>query len=694
MKQFRLFLHAIPGIICLLLFVFTWSAAFPLQAAHARGISITPPESFHETLTRKASTLQRVNASTPPPLQYHGGPAMQSPVISYAIFWEPSTLQDGTATYVSPAYNSLIEQYLSDVNGSGLAENSTQYYDTTGHIVNNESFGGAWVDTSPYPASGCSDSATPGNCVSYKQLKAEVLNAMAVNGWTPGLNHIFFLFTSWDEGSCNILGHCAFSNFCAYHANFPDNGQSALFADIPYEGTSLSSCGVPQSPNNDADADSSISFTSHEQMEAITDPVGTAWYDSANNEIGDKCDFQFGPLSLDGGLANQEWNSHYYITQMEWSNATGGCVQARAMSGSVYAGDSTSLYALNAPDGSLVWQSPSTGVTFSPPTVANGVVYSGGSDDNLYAFNAADGSLLWQAALSGSITAPPVVVNNVVYVGASDNSFYAFNAANGSLLWQKTPGGSLLSSPGVVNGVVYLELSNSAISAYNAGTGAFMWSFHASSTITSPLTIVKTLVYVGSSSGILYALNTKNGAKKWSYVTGGAIVSQPLVSGSVLYAGSSDTHLYAINATYGTLLWQTSTGSGVVQAPPAISGKTLYAGASDDNLYAFSLTSGALLWSYTTSGAIAATPQLFNGAIYVGSEDNAIYALSSNGALLWRVQTGGQITSRLSIADGVLYTGSADAHIYALWADDGTHTWNYATASGVSTSPIVMLTIL
>src|SRR5580700_4244113 len=86
-------------------------------------------------------------------LQYHGGPTMQSSSVAYLIFWEPPTLQDGTATYVSPNYNSLVQQYFTDVNGSGLYNNNTQYYDTTGHIINNSSIGGVWVDNSLYPAS-------------------------------------------------------------------------------------------------------------------------------------------------------------------------------------------------------------------------------------------------------------------------------------------------------------------------------------------------------------------------------------------------------------------------------------------------------------------------------------------------------------------------------------------------------------
>ncbi len=76
-------------------------------------------------------------------------------------------------------------------------------------------------------------------------------------------------------------------------------------------------------------ADSEINVTSHENIEAITDPLGNAWYDPSGNEIGDKCAWNFGsPL---GGTPGAEYNepisSGKYWLQQEWSNAVVGCVQ-------------------------------------------------------------------------------------------------------------------------------------------------------------------------------------------------------------------------------------------------------------------------------------------------------------------------------------------------------------------------------
>lgn len=278
-----------------------------------------------------AKTRHMATASGTGNLTYHGGRVMQSSSTSYAIFWEPPTLQTGAPTHVSATYNSLIQRYFGDVGGNGLYKNNTQYYQVvsgvTQFIVNKSSFGSAWVDTSAYPASGCVDTATPGNCVSDAQIHAEVVKAMSANGWTGGLKHEFFVFTSYGEGSCASGTSCAFTAYCAYHGHFTSNSQTVLYANMPYTGTSLQGCGVSQSPNNDFDADSTINVTSHEQMETVTDPRLNAWYDSSGEEIGDKCAWVFGTLSLDGGKANEEWNGHFYILQEEWDNKVSGCVQ-------------------------------------------------------------------------------------------------------------------------------------------------------------------------------------------------------------------------------------------------------------------------------------------------------------------------------------------------------------------------------
>ncbi|MEO8970495.1 MAG: hypothetical protein ABI406_02710 [Ktedonobacteraceae bacterium] len=241
-------------------------------------------------------------------MTYHGGPVMHGTAHLYAIFWEP------TGSYVSPMYNSLILRYFSDVGSSPLYHNNSQYHNSHGTSPHNAVLAGSWVDTAAYPSNPVQDS----------DIQNEVTHAQQVNGWASSIQAIFFVFTAKNEVTCGPYG-CSFSGNCAYH-DFFGSHPATIYADMPYAGSDQSGCGAPTSPNHDVDADREITLIDHEQMEAATDPLYTAWYSSYYNggEIGDKCYGVYGNINKNG--ANVIWNGHPYIVQEEWDNAKSGCV--------------------------------------------------------------------------------------------------------------------------------------------------------------------------------------------------------------------------------------------------------------------------------------------------------------------------------------------------------------------------------
>ena len=305
------------------------AAAAAAVVALAGPAGAAPASRPMQALVRQVGVRQAARATTQN-ITYHGGKIIKAST-TYAIFWRPPKLQNGKATGFSSTYESLITRYFKDIGGSGLLNTATQYYQVVGGvktaIANTSTFAGSWTDTSAYPASGCKDSATPGNCLTDAQIRAEITRAITANKWAPTQSKVFFLFTSSKEGSC-FGSDCAFQVYCAYHGQYALSGHVVNYGNIPYAGTSLVHCGDDASPNNDIDADSAINLTSHEQMEAITDPAGNAWYDSGGNEIADKCAWTYGTMSLDGGQANESWNGHFYLVQEEWSNKSSKCVQS------------------------------------------------------------------------------------------------------------------------------------------------------------------------------------------------------------------------------------------------------------------------------------------------------------------------------------------------------------------------------
>jgi hypothetical protein len=266
------------------------------------------------------------------PLLYNGGPVIQGSLTTYAIFWVPAKLQNGGATSMTAHYQLVLSNMLRDYEGHGLDNNNTQYYQVTKagakqYIQNKGAFGASYVDTDPYPASGCLDSVTPGNCITDAQLQTEIKKVMTLEGWTGGLSKMFLVFTSSNEGSCfdPSSTSCAYTDYCAYHS-YIAGSTPIVYSNEPF--AIPSDCQNPgqPSPNGDVDADTAATAAAHEVTEAITDPEIDAWLTAGGSEIGDLCAYKYGSNTWDSSKANQMWNGRFYEIQMMYSNHAPGCV--------------------------------------------------------------------------------------------------------------------------------------------------------------------------------------------------------------------------------------------------------------------------------------------------------------------------------------------------------------------------------
>jgi hypothetical protein len=260
-------------------------------------------------------------------LFYHGGPVMHADA-NYALYWEP------TGFTTTATYKSIIDGYFANVaaaagtlgNDYGVA---MQYFDRSSFIKYNSTFAGAAVDTDAYPPSGCT--AGGGQpCITDAQVEAELSSYISSHGLPKGMGTEYFVFLPPGVATCISGSECSTNVFCAYHSWFGNGGSTEiLYANMPYAGKLT--CASGQYPNGDVGADSTLNVTSHENIETITDPTGSSWYDLIGQEIGDKCAWNFGgPL---GGSPGAEYNEvigggHYWL-QQEYSNLTASCVQRR-----------------------------------------------------------------------------------------------------------------------------------------------------------------------------------------------------------------------------------------------------------------------------------------------------------------------------------------------------------------------------
>lgn len=295
-------------------------------------------------------------ANGDPPLIWHNGPVMGTrttgPVVVTPIFWHPA------GHPMDAGYESIITKYLVDVaHDSGRHTNVfstlSEYFGTNGFIRYQLEAGAAIDDTNPLPANGCQltrkdmtaiygDGTGYDACLDDDQVSAETARVVKDGNLPTNMSHIYVLFLPKHVETCFLGGsvgtirkgfqactinHEKSAAYCAYHfisGQMVYANLSYPIYDSPVGYTCSSDARYPvvQTPNGNADADTEVSPTSHEIMEAITDPdTETGWYDDIGYENGDECAYVFGSTQGTAGqFYNQVINGDHYLTQEEFSN--------------------------------------------------------------------------------------------------------------------------------------------------------------------------------------------------------------------------------------------------------------------------------------------------------------------------------------------------------------------------------------
>jgi len=158
------------------------------------------------------------------------------------------------------------------------------------------------------------DTSTPPTNVTDAIVQSEVKKVITAHGSTD-YNAIYEVFIpSGSYSSSGSSTSCGGPNlaYCAYHSHYVDGaGKNVKYSIQPWAGCA----GCQAFGDTSLDQDH---FICHETREAVTDPLGNAWFDRRGNEADDKCAWSPAPF-ISGGFGYQ----------YEWSNANSGCVQTR-----------------------------------------------------------------------------------------------------------------------------------------------------------------------------------------------------------------------------------------------------------------------------------------------------------------------------------------------------------------------------
>lgn len=137
------------------------------------------------------------------------------------------------------------------------------------------------------------------------------------------------------------------------------------------------------------------------------------------------------------------------------------------------------------------------------------------------------------------------------------------------------------------------------------------------------------------------------------------------------------------------LLWTFPTG-GPVMSSPTVSNGVVYVGSNDQTIYAINTITAQQQWTFATGSTILSLPAVVNGIVYTGASDSHLYANdAATGQPKWAFRTKSGISGSPALANGVVYIGSGDSHLYAIDAVTGQQKWTFAAGGPIWTSPIV-----
>jgi outer membrane protein assembly factor BamB len=366
-------------------------------------------------------------------------------------------------------------------------------------------------------------------------------------------------------------------------------------------------------------------------------------------------------------------------------------------------------------------------VASGAPVLADGRLYvpvsdfADGAAGGVVALDSATGETLWQARVGFSVRSAVAAAAGVVVFAANDGTVHAVDAASGDELWSYTLAAdvapawrSIYSAPVIADGVVFAGV-RSELAALQLHTGQLLWSVvpiespgYFASHATPVVAMGRLIVAFDRGDQGLMAFDTETGQLVWQ--TGALVVQgmqgSPTISGDVAIVVNELTEVRAIGLASGATRWSTRlderafTWGHHAVATPADGDGQVFVATQLGELYALDADNGRVRWSakadralvrtshYTgETPAFGAAPAVTAGAIWAGSPDGMLRALTSDGRELAAIDLGVPITASPVLDGRVVYVASYDGTVRALAAADRDRTGGGCGVGGRGPGP-------
>ncbi|MFA9479981.1 PQQ-binding-like beta-propeller repeat protein [Phycisphaerales bacterium AB-hyl4] len=148
--------------------------------------------------------------------------------------------------------------------------------------------------------------------------------------------------------------------------------------------------------------------------------------------------------------------------------------------------------AINLEDGDILWHTDlqHRGKSFSPPVVADGIMYAI-DYDSVVAIDAATGQIRWRESFARGLSESDYLMSRDLTSGAHlENSLY----------------GLVTGTPAAVNGQLFFVTRTGRLIAFDLKNKQYAWSYDLGTSVDAGPAVAGNMIYVAGRNGVLYAM--------------------------------------------------------------------------------------------------------------------------------------------------------------------------------------------
>jgi outer membrane protein assembly factor BamB len=338
--------------------------------------------------------------------------------------------------------------------------------------------------------------------------------------------------------------------------------------------------------------------------------------------------------------------------QLRWKRKLGGSIAPGPVvgaDGTVYAASNAGdLHALDPLTGKDKWRfdgGGSYGIDLStvPALLDSGILLWPGPQSTLYALRARDGHLLWRFPMTAMVLSPAATAGPRVYVQDQNGELCALapDTAGAHRAWCTELGEGSYSSPALAaDGTIVAGTSHHLIGLTDGGASSReRWRWTAPAEIeVSPAVAPDGTVVVGLNDPYVYGVRA--GRTVWRFTKDDwSYSSAAITADGTVYLGDHTGRLDVLEAATGRVIRRVEllpvpadhpSGIGVWTSPAVDAVGDVYVGTAAGGIYGVG-PDGRLLFGLATGGAVFSYPALGpDGTLYIGSSDGFLRAVRDN----------------------------------------------------------------